>query len=139
MKPKTLVRLSLLLVLSSCSCFIQASKPNVDWTTYGGSLDNQRYSELNDINKDNVKNLRLSWEFSLPTPTSALYSNFESTPLVVGGKMYITSPIDEVYKLNTEPASKHRQIWEYKTANRYPLTVANVQQYLCCGMINRGV
>src|SRR4051812_47699894 len=34
-----------------------------DWTAYGGTGFGTRYSALDQINKDNVKNLKLAWEF----------------------------------------------------------------------------
>jgi quinoprotein glucose dehydrogenase len=32
-----------------------------DWATYGGNLASHRYSALDQINKDNFKNLRIAW------------------------------------------------------------------------------
>jgi glucose dehydrogenase len=39
--------------------------PRAGWNTNGGTLDNQRYSPLTQINRDNVANLRAEWRASL--------------------------------------------------------------------------
>lgn len=62
-----------------------------NWTTYGGNLASHRYSALDQINKDNFKNLRIAWrlktDFLGPTPDN-LYS---ATPLYVNGVLYTTA------------------------------------------------
>ncbi len=62
-----------------------------DWATYGGNLGSHRYSPLDQINKDNFRNLRIAWrlktDFLGPTPDN-LYS---ATPLYVNGVLYTTA------------------------------------------------
>ena len=62
-----------------------------NWTTYGGNLASHRYSPLDQINKDNFRNLRIAWrlktDFLGPTPDN-LYS---ATPLYVNGILYTTA------------------------------------------------
>ncbi len=53
-----------------------------EWTIYGGDYANTRYSSLDQINKENVKNLKVAWMHSLGSTHSQ-----ENTPLVVGGKI----------------------------------------------------
>src|SRR5688572_25252637 len=66
-----------------------AAGPN--WATYGGNLASHRYSALDQIDKDNFKNLRIAWrlktDFLGPTPDN-LYS---ATPLYVNGVLYTTA------------------------------------------------
>ena len=40
---------------------LNATKEPQNWLTYGGTLLNQRYSLLNQITTENVKNLELQW------------------------------------------------------------------------------
>ena len=54
-----------------------------DWINWRRTLDGQGYSPLNQINRDNVKNLQLVWSFETPPGTD------EVTPLVHDGVMYI--------------------------------------------------
>ena len=62
-----------------------------NWSTYGGNLASHRYSPLDQINKDNFRNLRIAWrlktDFLGPTPDN-LYS---ATPLYVNGVLYTTA------------------------------------------------
>jgi quinoprotein glucose dehydrogenase len=62
-----------------------------NWATYGGNLASQRYSPVDQINKDNFRNLRIAWrlktDFLGPTPDN-LYS---ATPLYVNGVLYTTA------------------------------------------------
>ena len=57
-----------------------------EWLHYGGDQANTRYSALKQINTSNVKNLRVAWIHSLGSLESQ-----ESTPLVVGDTMYVTT------------------------------------------------
>src|SRR5438105_4382693 len=54
-------------------------EPN-NWLTYSGDYSSRRYSELTQINHDNVKRLQLKWVYA-PKTTFKL----ENTPLVVDG------------------------------------------------------
>jgi len=62
-----------------------------NWPTYGGNLASHRYAPLDQINKDNFRNLRIVWrlktDFLGPTPDN-LYS---ATPLYVNGVIYTTA------------------------------------------------
>ena len=62
-----------------------------NWDTYGGNLASHRYAPLDQINKDNFKNLAITWrlktDFLGPTPDN-LYS---ATPLYVNGVLYTTA------------------------------------------------
>jgi quinoprotein glucose dehydrogenase len=64
---------------------------NGEWRSYGGDTGNTRYSPLDQINASNFNKLELAWRFSTanlgPTPEY----NLESTPLMVGGKLYTTA------------------------------------------------
>jgi len=61
------------------------------WPTYGGNLASQRYSALDQINKDNFKDLQIAWRLSTdflgPRPDT-LYS---ATPLYVNDTLYTTA------------------------------------------------
>ena len=56
-----------------------------DWINWRRTIDGQGYSPLDQINRDNVKNLQMVWSFETPAGTD------EVTPLVHDGIMYIPS------------------------------------------------
>ena len=72
-----------------------------EWPTYDGTLAGNRYSSLDQINRDNVRSLALQWSF---TPGGAA---LETTPLVSDGVMYVTG-VAQVCALD---ARTGRQIW----------------------------
>jgi quinoprotein glucose dehydrogenase len=68
-----------------------AAESQSEWTTYGGNLASHRYSPLDQIDKDNFRNLEIAWrlrtDFLGPRPDT-LYS---ATPLYVNGVLYTTA------------------------------------------------
>src|SRR6266478_1755207 len=85
---------------------LKAESEPQNWLTYSGSYKGWRYSKLDQINRRNVKDLKLAWAYQMPTT-----HRIETTPLVVDGVMYITEPPSNVIAL--DPATG-RQFWRYK-------------------------
>jgi len=77
--------------------------PN-DWLSFSRTYDDQRFSPLNQINRQNVSQLRMAWTRGTPAGT------VESTPLVRGGTMYIMTSTGGVMALN---ATNGDLLWEY--------------------------
>ncbi|MGH9162533.1 MAG: PQQ-binding-like beta-propeller repeat protein, partial [Vicinamibacteraceae bacterium] len=96
----------------------------VDWPTYNGQIEGNRYSPVDQINKTNVARLAPAWVFTLPGT-----SRLEVTPVVVDGVMYVTSA-NECYALDP---GNGRRIWHFK----YPRTKGVSGD--AGGGINRGV
>ncbi|NQW34873.1 MAG: PQQ-binding-like beta-propeller repeat protein, partial [Methylophilales bacterium] len=92
--------LSLLVLITGCE------QKNVDWSSYGNNLENQRYSKLNQINQHNVNNLKLAWQYQ-----TGIKASFQSTPLVHEGIMYVSLPFNHVIALN---AKTGKEIWRYE-------------------------
>jgi len=101
--------------------------PN-QWVIQTGDYKNQRYSELGQINKDNVKDLQVAWTFS-----TGVLRGHEGSPLVVGDVMYVHTPFPNiVYALDLKNDGKI--IWKYE-----PKQDPNVIPVMCCDTVNRGV
>lgn len=94
--------------------------PPGDWLTYNGNLSGNRYSELKQINRENVNKLGLKWTFSIPlwaqffpdTPyyrENMRYYGLETVPIVAGGIMYVTGP-NQAFALD---AGTGHPIWHY--------------------------
>ena len=76
-----------------------------DWNAYGGTTNGLRFSALNQINKDNVKNLQVAWTYhtgDLRNADDASEYTFEATPLKVNGLLYFCTPHNEVHALDPE-------------------------------------
>ncbi len=63
---------------------LEMSKSDDNWLMPGKNYDSDNYSGLTQINDKNVKNLKVSWQFS-----TGLLNGHEGAPLVVNGKMYV--------------------------------------------------
>jgi quinoprotein glucose dehydrogenase len=84
-----------------------------DWTAYGGTTDGQRFSALNQITKDNVKNLEVAWTYhtgDLRQDADASEYTFEATPLKANGMLYFCTPHNEVHALDPETGAVK---WKY--------------------------
>ena len=102
---------------------VGASREPQQWLMYSGSYDGHRFSPLTQINRGNVRNLTLQWAFQ-----TGLSGEHESTPLVIDGVMYITTPQNNAFALDLKTG---RPLWHYQ--RNLPKTMS-----LCCGPQNRG-
>jgi quinoprotein glucose dehydrogenase len=62
-----------------------------EWRTYGGDLGNTRYAPLDQINRDNFNDLEVAWRFKTDSLGPRPEFNFQSTPLMIGGRLYSTA------------------------------------------------
>jgi len=65
--------------------------PNVEWPIYGGSLAARHYSPLDQINAQNVKDLKIAWRWYGGNFGPAPEMKSEATPLMIGGVLYATA------------------------------------------------
>ncbi len=118
----SVITIGLVLILTIISPYSQAESLQADWPLYGREHNNQRYSPLSQINENNVNELTLSWRFN-----TGKIGSFQSSPLIVKGVMYITTPYNDVLALK---ADSGELIWRYE----HELRSTNY----CCGPANRG-
>src|SRR5882757_10952499 len=81
-------------------------KPS-DWPLYHGNSKSWRYSELDSINKSNVKRLKVAWIHQPGEITGGL----QATPIVIDGVLYYSSANNKVQALDA--ASGH-ELWRYQ-------------------------
>jgi glucose dehydrogenase len=99
-----------------------------DWVMPTGDYANTRYSKLNQITKDNVKDLQVKWTFS-----TGVLRGHEGGPLIIGDVMYVHAPFpNTVYALDLNNDGKI--LWRYE-----PKQDTNVIPIMCCDTVNRGV
>ena len=99
-----------------------------DWPTYGADAANTRFSKLDQINTGNVKGLKVAWVHSLGTLESQ-----ESTPIVIGDTMYVTSSTGPRYVFALDARTGEKK-WVYQ-----PELPTDFMGTVCCGLDNRGV
>ncbi len=97
-----------------------------NWTTYGLNYREDRHSELDQINKDNLEQLGLAWTLDLGTKRG-----IQTTPLIVDGILFATGPWSVVWAID---ARTGQQLWRYD-----PKVPREKVTEFCCGVINRGL
>ena len=119
---------SVLLTLAACksSNSSKSIADSPDWSMYGRTNDEQRFSPLKQINDQNVQKLGLVWSHEFGTNRG-----LEATPLVVNGVIYTTGEWSVVYALN---ASTGEILWTYD-----PKVPRSRARTICCDVVNRGV
>lgn len=104
-----------------------------DWPNYGNDPGGMRHSALTQINRENVARLKVAWEYHTGDISDGhdgrKRSGFETTPILVDGRLYLTTPFNRVIAL--DPATG-KQIWAYDPKTDLSLDYGD-------GLINRGV
>jgi quinoprotein glucose dehydrogenase len=73
-----------------------------------------RYSPLAEINRQNVSRLKIAWIFHTGDISDGAHernrSGFETTPILVDGRLYFTTPFNRVIALDPETGAER---WAY--------------------------
>ncbi|MCH7958654.1 MAG: PQQ-binding-like beta-propeller repeat protein [Candidatus Hydrogenedentes bacterium] len=132
-------RIAALFVAVSVHSFAEDAAPGTDWKTWGGNAFNHKYSSLDQITKDNFRELEVAWIWNedreaLQTIREQYrYVNpaqFKPTPLVVDGMLYFSTSLSQVVALD---ASTGEVLWEHDPKSYAAGRPANV------GFQHRGV
>jgi quinoprotein glucose dehydrogenase len=103
------------------------------WSHYGGNPGGMRFSSASQITPGNVGGLVQAWTFHTGDIAEGKNgqprSGFETTPLVLDGKLYLTTPFNRVIALNPVTG---QQIWTFDPK------IARDRNY-GDGLINRGL
>jgi len=83
--------LAAILILAAALVLGQSKPPDAEWRYWGGDAASTRYSPLDQINASNVSKLQIAWRWKTASITSRIDSNWEVTPLMVGGDLYFTA------------------------------------------------
>jgi len=124
------IRIGLALVVVALPGWAQIQNQPDDgqWVMAPKNYASTRYSTLSQITTDNVRNLKVAFEFS----TGTIHGN-EAAPLVANNTMYIVTPYpNDLYALDlTKPGAPMK--WVYHS-NPAPSS----QGVACCDTVNRG-
>jgi quinoprotein glucose dehydrogenase len=121
---------SLAIALAATAAF---ASPGEDWPTYGHDKGGQRFSPLTQITAANVGRLKVAWIYHMRPPADpnappaaaeaaqraaeaagpprrrrSRFAGSQATPLIVGGRMYLTTPYGRVVALDPTTG---REIW----------------------------
>jgi len=101
--------ISTLIAMLLTGCQTKLDK-NRSWMVYKADAESTSYSPLDQINKENVGQLKLIWKFVPNDSRNNRISSSECNPIVIDGILYMTSARHRVYALN---ASTGDTIWTY--------------------------
>ncbi len=110
----------------------QSGATNGEWPHWGADLGSSKYSPLDQINRDNVKNLRIAWRWKAENFGPRPQNNMEATPLMVGGVLYTTAGIrPNVVAID---AATGETLWTYRIdegerGDRAPRSVSRGVEY----------
>src|SRR5438552_1546437 len=86
----------------------------VEWLYYGGDPANTKYSPLADITVQNVERLQIAWQWKhWETPLDqykTVPGFFESTPLMIDGVLYVTTPYNSIAAVDAETG---KELWRF--------------------------
>jgi len=104
-----------------------------EWPHFGGDAGGGRYSPLTQIDKSNVAELKVAWEYHTGDVSDGgdgrRKSAFEATPIVAEGTMYLSTPFNRVVALDHETG---REKWSFDPK-------IDLHAPYSEGLINRGV
>lgn len=110
----------------SGSMLTGAKTDSTNWLLTGRDYDNSRYSALDQITAANASQLT-----PVAIAQTGFTASFETTPLVVNGVMYLTTPmVNSKQALIAMDATTGRTLWTY--------VYSDGETQICCGPVNRG-
>jgi len=103
------------------------AKTGKNWLASGQGYENQRFSPLTAINATNIANMA-----PVAIAQTGYTASFETTPIVVNGVMYITTPmVNSKQAVIAMNAVTGETFWTY--------VYSDGLTQICCGPVNRGV
>src|SRR5688572_12965846 len=105
------------LAVISAGVLLVAQEPSsrqVEWLHYGGDPGGAKFSQLTDITAANVERLEVAWQWKhWETPLAEFGTTpgfFESTPLMIDGVLYVTTPYNSIAALDAETG---KELWRF--------------------------
>ena len=101
--------------------------PDAGWPTYANDPGGTRYSAAKQINKSNVGQLEVAWTYrtgALPHDEELdKKAAFEATPILIDGKLFLSTPYNHVIALNAATGAK---LWEFDPKLEHPYGFSEV-------------
>jgi quinohemoprotein ethanol dehydrogenase len=103
-----------------------------NWISNGGGTTNDRFSSLDEVNTENVKELKGDWMTKIGQNATAAKFSAEGQAVEYEGTIYISDGADDIFALD---ASTGEKLWTYEPH----LPPDPLGEVICCGWDNRGV
>lgn len=98
---------------------VASAQPDADsqWPRYGNDEGGARYSPAAQIDRSNVAQLQVTWTFRTGAlghnPPLDRKASFEATPILVEGKLLLSTPYNHVIALDPRTGAR---LWEHDAA-----------------------
>lgn len=109
---------------------LAAGEPG-QWLMDGRDMAGDRFSPLDQINRDNMAKLGFAWDFTDFVVRGRTHRGVESNPIYVDGVLYFSGPWGVAYAVD---ARTGKSIWTYD-----PQPDGHFARNACCDALNRGV
>jgi len=87
------------------------SDPTQTWDAFGGNQQAQKYSTATQITPDNVKGLKMAWEFHTGDVSSGAHSTtWGATPLFANNTVYVGTPKYNIFAVEPDTG---KMKWKY--------------------------
>lgn len=96
---------------------VDAQYAEQDWPIYHGDKTASHYSQLKQITKKNVKNLKLAWTYKSSRAPLTQFSEMQCNPLVIDGVMYGVAADGFIFAVN---AATGAEIWRFDAYTNIP-------------------
>ena len=117
------------IILAAVAAFLATGAEASDWPNVGNDKGGRRYSTLDQINRENISQLKVAWTYR--TGDAGATSTIECTPVVADGLMFVTTVRSKVVAL--DPATG-REVWAFD-----PYAMPWNNRIRASGGVNRGV
>ena len=104
--------------------------PGRNWITNGGNLYNQRYSTLDQINRNNINDVKAVWRVSLNGSGMEPGYSAQAQALVHEGVIYVVTGDNDVFAVDVDTGEFH---WTYEADVDFEIAA------ICCGRLSRGL
>jgi quinohemoprotein ethanol dehydrogenase len=107
-----------------------AAAPTDGWITNGGSLFNQRYSPLTQIDRANIGDVKAVWRTHLNGSGMGAQHSGQAQPIMIDGVLYMVTGQDDVFAISVATG---KILWSYEAK------LDRDRVKVCCGWVSRGV
>lgn len=93
--------------------YADVTQTDEEWPYFGRDAGGARYSTLRSINRENVRKLKVAWIYrtgDVSNEKTAELTQFEATPIMIWGTLYVPTPFNRVIALDPQTG---RKLWEY--------------------------
>ena len=113
--PAAVTRTLAAMLMVAAAASLEADQKDTDWPTYGNDPGSSKYAPLDQINRDNVADVTVAWQWESPDnhhDSSHTPGQYKSTPIKIGNRLFVSTSLGLVAAID---AITGRQLWVFDT------------------------